>query len=316
MDAFAHDVVQGLSRNPRSLSSKYFYDDRGSALFSAIMQLPEYYLTRAELEILSTHSSILCASLPNSDLIELVELGAGDGTKTLIILEELQKQGRPFLYQPVDISTKAVEALETRIKAALPTVQVEPYVGDYFTLLASMSRTNSTRLVLFLGSNIGNYPKHDAVDFLSTIQRHLKPQDRFIVGFDLVKHPKWIREAYNDRSGITKAFNLNLLRRLNETFDGDFDLEAFDHYESYDPELSEARSYLIALKPQVIHLKKLGFSFQMEAWEFIYVEISRKFTQRDIEELARLSGLGITHQYYDCKHYFTDTLFHSLPYVP
>jgi dimethylhistidine N-methyltransferase len=281
-------------------------------LFSAIMQLPEYYLTQSELEIFSTQGDAICSAVPCDGTLEIIELGAGDGTKTLKLLEHLQQKGRPYVYKPVDISSKALEQLEARILAALPAASVEPYVGDYFTLLGSISATQSTRLVLFLGSNIGNFQKSEAIDFLRRIREHLKQEDRLLVGFDLVKHPKLIREAYNDRSGVTKAFNLNLLQRINETFEGDFDLQAFDHYESYDPELSEARSYLISIRPQEIHLKKLEFSFHMAPWEFIHVEISRKFTQRDIHDLALRSGLGIAHQYMDCKHYFTDTLLKPL----
>jgi L-histidine N-alpha-methyltransferase len=308
-DSFAQDILQGLSQNPRRLSSTYFYDDLGSALFSEIMNLPEYYLSRSEYEILSQQTDAIFQWLPSGQRLELMELGAGDGTKTLALLNYLMQKGIDFRYIPIDISSAALEKLSNYIHEQLPAAPVFPQTGNYFELLGKQKSSDQPRLILFLGSNIGNFSHQQAISFIRQIKDTMQSHDRLLVGFDLVKHPKMIREAYNDSSGLTKAFNLNLLKRINQEFNGDFDLLQFDHYESYDPELSEARSYLISLKPQIVTLRDLQFSVKFETWDYIHVEVSRKYKPSTLQQLAAQSGFEIETALYDCKHYFTDQVW-------
>ncbi len=303
-----NDTIQGLSKSPRRLLSKYFYDDIGSELFSQIMNLPEYYLTRAELEIVSTQASSFFDHLKLDESVELIELGAGDGTKVLQLLRFLEDRELPYRYVPIDISQKALDNLSEFIRKSLPKADVQPHCGDYFQWLSKAKSAAHSRVILFLGSNIGNFAKNDAVSFLKSIRELMTSNDRLVVGFDLIKHPKMIRDAYNDKAGLTKAFNLNLLSRLNAELDADFELSQFDHYESYDPELGEARSYIISLKEQTITIKKANFSMHLNPYEFIHVEVSRKYTLSDIHDTAKLSGFEVNKCLYDCKHYFTDCI--------
>lgn len=308
-EQFADDVVRGLSQSPRKLSSTYFYDDAGSALFSEIMNLPEYYLSRAEYEILSQQSEAIFSWLTHGESLELVELGAGDGTKTIALLQYLEMKGANYRYLPIDISSAALDQLKRFIQQQLPEAAVHPQTGNYFDLLKEQKKADKKRMILFLGSNIGNFSHAQAIQFLQQIKTGMNLEDRLLIGFDLVKHPKMIREAYNDSAGLTKAFNLNLLKRINEEFDGDFDLHAFDHYESYDPELSEARSYLISLKNQTVNLKSIKFSVKFEMWDHIYVEVSRKYKTTTLEQMAMQAGFEIEQSLFDCKHYFTDQIW-------
>jgi len=226
---FAEDVLKGLSSSPKQLSSRYFYDDEGSRLFMEIMKLPEYYPTRAEMKIFTEQKAEICeAFTEGSDAIDLIELGAGDGTKTSVLIEHLLATGVDFQYEPIDISQEANDALEKRFKEKFPDLRIDPHTGDYFKILGSLEKDNGRRkVILFLGSNIGNFLRDNAVAFFRSLRDVMNENDRLFVGFDMQKDPRTIVAAYDDKQGVTAEFNLNLLRRINRELGADFNLDNF-----------------------------------------------------------------------------------------
>ncbi|MEZ0607368.1 L-histidine N(alpha)-methyltransferase [Fibrella sp. WM1] len=311
--ALADEVRRGLTGHPKRLSSRFFYDDEGSRLFSEIMHLPEYYLTRSEYEILDTNKEQLLALFgADNRPFNLIELGAGDGLKTKLLLSHFVEQRAQFTYVPVDISAAALDGLTADLAQKLPELAVRPQLGDYTEALAQLATQAPDaprQVVLFLGSNIGNFTPADALAFYSQISQQLRPGDLVLTGFDLQKHPAVIHAAYNDRQGLTKAFNLNLLRRLNRDLDANFNLATFDHYELYDPESGEARSYLISQTKQTVTIRALDMTVSFAYGDFIHTEISRKFTRDGIEQLASQTGFTLTHWLTDCRHYFADVVY-------
>ena len=300
LSQFASDVLAGLSSEPKHLSSRYFYDDEGSRLFMEIMKLPEYYLTRAEMRVFTEQKETICGAFTHgSGAIDLIELGAGDGTKTAVLIEELLSKGADFTYHPIDISQEANDALAARFLEKFPSLHIAPHTGDYFKVLGSLQNGSGRRKVMmFLGSNIGNFLQDQATAFFRGMREVMNENDRLFVGFDMQKDPRTILAAYDDAQGITSAFNLNLLRRINRELGADFDLDKFSHYALYHPIECAARSFLISRAKQTVTVNALGRSFEFEQWEPIFMEISQKYTQPMIEELAAGSGFE--------KEYFPD----------
>lgn len=311
LSPLAEDVRTGLQQSPKRLSSRFFYDATGSRLFQQIMHLPEYYLTRSEYEILDNYKADMLAVIaPEGRSFELIELGAGDGLKTKILLRYFQAQQAVFSYVPVDISSDALDELTASLHAQLPGLSIQPQHNDYFQALELLKVTsNARKVVLFLGSTIGNFSPNDTVDFYQQLSDRLRPGDLVLTGFDLQKHPAVILAAYNDRQGITRAFNLNLLHRINTQLKADFDEASFDHYATYNPENGEARSYLVSQKKQTIHIAELDMDVSFDYGEVIHTEISRKFTTRQIHDLANATGFAISRWFTDCKGYFADVVF-------
>lgn len=308
----AQEVQTGLLKTPKRLSSRFFYDAEGSRIFQEIMHSPEYYLTRSEYEILETYKADLLRLFTKSDYpsFDLVELGAGDGLKTKILLGFFMDQEVDFAYAPIDISADALDGLVTDVSDLWPDLRLKPQHDDYFNSLQELSNnTDSRRIVLFLGSNIGNFTPNEALDFYQQLHDRLLPGDLVLTGFDLQKHPAVIHAAYNDQAGLTKAFNLNLLRRINRELDATFDLESFDHYETYSPETGEARSYLVSQKNQVVDIRALAMVVPFKEGEIIHTEISRKFTRSQIEQLADRTGFTVDGWFTDSKGYFADVVF-------
>tara|TARA_R110002073_G_scaffold72537_1_gene177155 strand:- start:123985 stop:124923 length:939 start_codon:yes stop_codon:yes gene_type:complete len=308
-ETFAKDVVAGLSAKNKQLSSKYFYDDNGSRIFQEIMQMPSYYLTDAEFEILSLQAKQIVASLVFKEPFNIIELGAGDGFKTFKLLEYLVSENIKFNYIPIDISSVALEILTKKLKERLPNLSIQPKVGDYFEILNETSKNKTPSLLLFLGSNIGNYSNQNAIKLLQLFNETMSKGDKLLVGLDLKKNPKTIHNAYYDTGGITKRFNMNLLVRINREFDADFMIDDFDFYCHYNPESGEVKSYLVSLKKQLVELKKLGVSIEFAQNELIWTELSKKYSFNEIENLASASGFKTVHHFLDCKHYFTDSLW-------
>ena len=277
------------------------------------MHLPEYYLTRSEYEILEKSKVDLLQLFGRKEPFELIELGAGDGLKTKILLRHLLAQKASFSYVPIDISTDALDSLTTDLQHEFAGLLIEPQHDDYFNALERLS-TNSNRrkVVLFLGSNIGNFAPAEAIDFYQQITNRLSPGDLVLTGFDLQKDPTIIQAAYNDKEGVTKAFNLNLLRRINRELDADFNLNNFDHYESYNPENGEARSYLVSKRKQMVWIRALGMKVHFDDAEVIHTEISRKFSKTDIFALADATGFSIAGWFTDRKDYFADVIFRKI----
>ncbi|GAB2947533.1 L-histidine N(alpha)-methyltransferase [Hymenobacter coalescens] len=315
LSPLARHVLEGLSRPPRALSSMYFYDEVGSELFRQIMELPEYYPTRTEFELLSRHRQAISRALAPVDgrPFHLLELGAGDGLKTKILLRELLATGTAFTYAPVDISPTALDGLAASLRAELPELRVEPLTAEYTTALTALRSQSGRKAVLFLGSNIGNFLPEARQQFLAALAAQLGPDDRLLIGFDLRKAPRQIRAAYDDSQGVTAAFNLNLLRRLNQELAADFDLTAWEHFADYDPLTGAMRSYLISRRAQQVHVGALGRSFAFEAWEAIHTENSYKFTLPQIEELAAAAGLRVEQTFCDEQQWFADVLLAPAP---
>jgi len=309
--ALAQHVAEGLSRPQKTLSSMYFYDDEGSRLFQQIMALPEYYPTRTEFGLLTTHRAAIAAALRPEQADEpffLLELGAGDGLKTKILLRELLAADANFTYVPVDISTAAVEGLAASLQTELPALRVEGMVAEYAQALTLMAARPGRKVVLFLGSTIGNFLPADRRDFLRALAQPLTHDDRLLIGFDLQKDPRLIRAAYDDSQGVTAAFNLNLLRRLNRELGADFDLAHWQHYTDYDPLSGAVRSFLVSTRPQTVRVDCLDRAFEFAAWEMIHTENSYKFTRPLITTIAAETGLELQAFFTDEQHYFADVV--------
>lgn len=310
IDTFYDDVIKGLQSAPKRLSSKYFYDANGDKLFQELMDCPEYYPTKCELEIFSKKTPAVAASIiGDGDAFDLIELGAGDATKSSYLLKYLLEQKANFTYLPIDISNNVINYLTIKLPLALPGLQVTGLNGEYFEMLKKAASLSGRRkVVLFMGSNIGNMPVNEAADFCRELRAHLAPGDMVLIGFDLKKSPKTILAAYNDAGGITRRFNLNLLERINRELEGDFDISQFDHYAMYDPESGACKSYLISLKDQVVNIGgKENIRFIKD--EYIYMEISQKFTIMQTDQMAANTGFRPVDRFFDTKKWFVDTVW-------
>jgi L-histidine N-alpha-methyltransferase len=310
LNEFAGHVAAGLCKTPKALSSMYFYDEVGSRLFQQIMGLPEYYPTRAEYSILEQHAAAIAAALlPHSpEPFSLVELGAGDGLKTKLLLRALLAAQADFTYAPVDISTSAIEGLTATLSQELPAVRVAPVVADYVRALRDLKHRPGGKAVLFLGSNIGNFGPAERLTFLQRLADPLNPADRLLIGFDLQKDPRRIRAAYDDAQGVTAAFNLNLLTRINRELGAEFNLKHWQHYTDYEPLTGAVRSFLVSTHAQEVHVDALGQTFSFAAWEVIHTENSYKFTLPQIAELAAQADLRVVASFVDANHDFADVV--------
>ena len=306
---FLNDVLNGLMAEKKFLSSKYFYDETGDRIFQQIMEMGEYYLTDAEMEILQHQTDELAnVMVSNSGAFDLIELGAGDATKSVHLLKTLLNRQIEFSYLPIDISQHVIEDLEENLPKKLPDLKVQGLNGDYFAMVKkAKSLSGRRKILLFMGANIGNMDVAEAKEFCKALRNELSPEDLLIIGFDLKKNPRQILAAYDDAAGITKSFNLNLLSRINRELDGDFEVDQFDHYASYDPETGACKSYLVSLKDQVVNIGDETISFA--ANEHIYMEISQKYSLKEINDLAMETGFTPTADFFDRQKYFVDTVW-------
>eukprot|EP01133_Synstelium_polycarpum_P019581 gene19581-23457_t len=273
------------------------------------MNCEEYYPTDCELEIFKGHAPELAAVLRNGlDDFDLIEMGAGDATKSSYLLQELVQQKATFTYMPIDISSGMIRHLENVLPDQINGLKVLGLNGEYFDMLAHAYRLSSKRkVIMFLGGNIGNFEKADAYDFCRKLRSYLQPGDLVLAGFDLKKHPAVIRAAYNDQQGLTRAFNLNLLNRINRELDGNFIPEQFDHYPSYDPDSGSCKSYLISLKDQEVHISGKKILFKEN--EYIYMEISQKYSLEETEKMASAVGFKPFMHFQDRRKWFLDTIW-------
>lgn len=308
VEEFAKDVDEGLSQSEKELSSKYFYNKKGDDLFIKIMEMPEYYLTRSEMEILSkqTDSIIDSLQLDKSTYFELIELGAGDGTKTQKILEALSKQGYQYDYMPVDISKNALDILQQSLNHRLPQVSVKQKHGDYFKILASLKDSQHPKVVLFLGSNIGNMPDDIASTFLYQLGANLKPNDKLLLGADLIKSADVVMPAYDDQQGITRDFNFNILHRMNTELDATFDIDNFEHAPEYNEQEGIAKSFLKSKQDQHVAIHAIGKVYQFSAGEKIHTETSRKYNDDILTSILKETDFKISAKFTDTKKYFAD----------
>lgn len=305
---FIDDVHEGLSRDPKTLPSKYFYDKRGDELFMQIMELPEYYLTRAELEIFTRQTDDLIRKFGVSpdQHFELIELGAGDGTKTQNLLKALLDHGYSFDYLPVDLSHNVLEHLQNFLTEQMPDLSIKPERGDYLEIVGKLHSSSAPKVVLFLGSNIGNLTDLQASKFIYDLGRHLGPGDKLLLGVDLVKSEEIVLPAYNDAQGVTRDFNLNLLRRINEELDANFDLDAFEHRPEYEAEVGVAKSFLVSTSNQSVTLGSNGNSYQFAEGEKVLMEISRKYNEDILGEILHGTDFEVIDILTDSNDYFAD----------
>ncbi|WP_294288565.1 L-histidine N(alpha)-methyltransferase [uncultured Chryseobacterium sp.] len=306
---FESEIIKGLKDNPKHLLSKYFYDQKGDVLFQQIMNMPEYYLTGCEMEIFSRKSHELAEAFKAFDApFDLVELGAGDATKSSHLLKYLVNRKADFTYMPIDISGNIISLLQERLSEEIPDLDLIGLNGEYFEMLDKASSISSRRkVILFLGGNIGNMEVEDAHEFCRELRKKLSPGDMLLIGFDLKKDPDTILSAYNDEAGITAAFNLNLLERINHEIYGNFDIGKFKHYQTYDPLSGACRSYLISLEEQQVRIGNELIDFKEN--EAVYMEISQKYALEETDVMAVKNGFKPLKHIQDSKGWFIDAIW-------
>lgn len=310
--SFAHDVRAGLTAPQKFLFPKYFYNELGSQLFEAICQLPEYYPTRCEAEILRRSAGQIIRNLPKP--VSLVELGSGSSIKTRYVIEALLASQGHLLYQPTDISTTILEQSGNLLRQAYPSLEIAAQARDYTQGLGTLKRTgDGSLLVLFLGSNIGNYDTPQARQLLVQIQNSLRAGDRLLLGADLKKSPVILEPAYNDALGVTAAFNLNLLLRINQELAADFDLKQFTHRALYNHELGRIESYLVSRIAQTVHIRGLNLIISFQPEEAIHTESSWKFDFNQLAQLAQDSGFMTEQVWLDAEEKFSCNLWRVPP---
>jgi len=282
---FLADVIAGLSQRPKTLPCKYFYDARGAELFQKICELPEYYITRTEIDILDRHRAEIASELGPD--VELIGLGTGAGTKTRILIDALD---RPAVYMPVDISEKQLYESAALFRKVFPDLEVLPVCADYLqpVVLPAPRRNASRKIVYFPGSTLGNFEPDEAADFLRRIARLCGEGGGLLIGVDLQKERGLIEAAYNDTQGVTAEFNLNLLVRVNRELGADFDLKGWRHRAIYNSSEGRIEMYLISEKPQVVHINGHAFSFRPGVK--ILTEYSYKHTPESFSKLASSVG--------------------------
>lgn len=307
---FYNDVLKGLQASPKYLPSKYFYDADGDALFKKIMDAPEYYVTDADLEIFSKQSAELAKILVNGDQnFDILELGAGDAIKSTYLLKSLTNAGKKYTYRPIDISLNIINFLQSEMPLRVSGLAIKGLAGEYLPMLEQAYRQSSNKkLLLFLGSSIGNFELNDARKFLSEVYKVMQPGDLILIGFDLKKDPHLILAAYNDAAGLTKAFNLNLLTRINKELGAEIDVDDFEHFPTYNPVTGSCRSYLVSKKRQLISIPGAP-DIPLEKHEPIDMELSQKFSVGEIDAMATELGFHPQPYFFDEKGWYCNAIW-------
>jgi len=301
-DAIAQEVREGLSATPKRLPSKLFYDQIGSDLFEQITELPEYYLTRTERSILETYAGEILQHSGAS--LTLVELGAGTATKTCILIEELLRRQSRALFYPIDVSPFALQEAVAHLGRQFPELRVNPIVADYTGGVSALSRISGRKLVLYIGSSIGNFEPDEGIRILRRIRRTLRAGDALLLGADFAKSPKILLPAYDDSQGVTASFNKNILARLNRELDADFEVDQFRHIPMWNRRLSRIEAYLESTTAQNVFIPALDMDLSFAPGERIHTEISYKYTDAMIESILRDSGFTLEHTWCDRKKWF------------
>jgi L-histidine N-alpha-methyltransferase len=311
-NTFAQDVLSGLGAESKELPAKYFYDAVGSRLFESICLQPEYYPTACEAEILELYADCITARFPSG--VRLTDLGSGDCRKSSLLIRQLLREKRQFTFVPVDICEDAVRSSIHALGKTFAgsTLAIQGIVAEYFDALASLRQRHEPVVVLFLGSNIGNFEEGGDERFLNRLHAVLKPGDSAIIGFDLIKDTNVICAAYNDANGVTCEFNLNLFDRINRELGGNFDRRYFVHRPLFNTKLSRMESHLMSLREQTVTIAATGRSFNFRENEMIHVESSYKYSPQKISWLAEQTGFAIQAQFEDPNHYFQDAVFQRL----
>jgi len=307
---FYKEVMKGLQSSPKYLDSKYFYDDYGDELFQQIMNCEEYYLTNCEMEILKTQSAKIASSIPAlKDNFDVIELGAGDCSKSIHLLKQIFKIDNNFTFFPIDISAHVIKLILADLPKKIKELHIHGLNGEYIAMLKKANEISTKRkLVLFMGSNIGNMDNDEAIAFCKELRSNLNEGDYVLIGFDLKKDPQIIWNAYNDKKGITSEFNLNLLRRINKELNADFEVENFKHFPVYNPESGECKSYLVSKCAQQVSIGDTEI-ISFEENETIDMEISTKYSISQTNKIAKSGGFKAVEYFYDSKHWFADALW-------
>lgn len=307
LNSFALDVFNGLSKIPKSIPCKYFYDDRGSELFEAITRTRDYYPTSCESEIIDSNKYYF-RKLLSGEPFNFVELGSGNAKKTERLVECFVESSLNFAYIPNDISSGAMKSLTDHFYAKFPDLDIRPQIGDYRSIGQIKEMSDRRNFVMFQGSSLGNFTENESIEFLRRISGILNPGDFLVLGFDLKKDPKIINRAYNDSDGVTSEFNLNLLRRINSEIGGNFDLTKFRHYAFYNEDSSNVEMWIISEDEQNVHISSLGKHFHFSKNEGMHTEYSHKYTLSEIGNYARRSGFKIKKNLLDHKKFFCEAV--------
>jgi L-histidine N-alpha-methyltransferase len=303
---FARDVRAGLTtEGQKTLPCRYLYDDLGSALFEAITLVPEYGLTRADARVIESHAADLLDALPENLMV--AELGSGSGSKTRMILEHLRRR-QPALYYPIDVSSTALTRCRRELCTIASVTALEMSYMDGLREVTARRAPGQTLLVLFLGSTIGNFEPDSAIDFLYGIRQVLAPGDAMLLGTDLVKPTKELLDAYDDPTGVTASFNLNLLGRINRELDADFDLRRFAHVIRYHEEAQRIEMHLRSRVYQIVSVKKADLIVDFAAGETICTEACHKFYPEQVRTMARAAGFTLAQQWIDEPWLFAENL--------
>ena len=298
----ADDAREGLLEPPRSLPPKYFYDERGAALFNRICETPEYYLTRTEDALLRQCSAdIIALTRPGY----LIELGSGSSDKTANLFDACERQDHTCIYSPFDICEPALAEAANKLQDDYEWLDVRPLLGDYHAGLDHLPDYAGVKMFLFLGSTIGNFTPGEARAFIGGIRQRMEPGDFLLLGADRVKDPTVLNAAYNDAQGITALFNLNVLRVLNRELDADFRPDNFAHSAVYNNELNRIEMYLVSLLHQEVSLGALDERFPLERGERILTELSYKFYFDELESLLEQFGLNVIRHFEPDNRYFS-----------
>lgn len=309
--SFAEEVARGLLTRPKTLPSRFFYDAEGSEIFEEICEQPEYYLTRAEREILAEHADAIAGRMPRGTA--LVELGSGSAEKTRLLIEAFLRRDGELSFVPIDISRSALEKSAEVLLERYPELSVHAVAAEYEAGIARIrALERQPVLVAWLGSSIGNLGRKEAAAFLGRIRPELQPEDRVLVGIDLRKDAETLEAAYDDARGVTARFNLNLLRRINRELGGGFDESGFEFRARYREHQGVVESHLVSRRAQRVRIEALDASIDFQDGETIHTENSIKYSQDEIEELAREAGLRREREWRDAGDRFSLSLFAAL----
>lgn len=309
---FLQEVLDGLRSTPKHLSSKYFYDEAGDKLFQQIMRSEDYYPTRCEMDIFQNRTAELANAITTlHNNVDIIELGAGDCSKSIHLLRALTKEQFSFRYIPIDISKNIITNLETSLPAELPGIEVKGMNGEYFEMLNLLSNSSKRKkVILCLGGNIANMTIDESEAFCRQLRSYLNPDDLAIIGFDLIKNPRIIYNAYYDKEGITSRFNLNLLIRINRELNANFDLSIFEHFCSYDPLTGACKSFIVCTEETDVQIGDKTIHFKKD--ECIWTEISQKYSPGQITTLARAGGFKPIQMLTDHKEWFVDAIWKAI----
>ena len=307
LDSFAAAVEAGLCARPKTLPCRFLYDERGSALFEEICKLPEYYLTRAEHQVLTDHADEIAAAF--STPVALVELGSGSSTKTRVLIEALLRRQPRLRYVPVDISRSMLEETAEALLEDYGALEVHAIAGEYQEGLRHVRSETRPKVIAWLGSNVGNFERRNAARFLRGIRDVLSESDRVLIGIDLRKDRERLERAYDDRGGVTARFNLNLLARINRELDGSFDLDRFTHRAEWREQEGRVKLGLESLVAQEVTIKAIDRVVRFERGEHIHTEDSFKYSFAEIDDLADAAGLALEQRWLDATGAYSLNLF-------